>query len=241
MQAIIMAAGYGSRLGDLTKGQPKSFVEIEGKKLLDINLNMLRKHGIKEIVLVTGYRAELFEQLLGSDKDIHLVHNPFFEYTNVLGSFFVGMTYLDEDFVFLHADTICDPSILEDILTSEESAILPVELGECDEEAMKVYCEGCLVQSISKSIPLDVCNGEFIGIAKFSKSALKLLQDATAELMQEGFCKEYFEAAIQRAIDSKGLSAQIAPTKGRFWAEIDFPEDYQNAVNLISKELLDFK
>ena len=41
MQAIIMAAGKGSRLGDLTKGNPKSFVEINGKKLIEYNLEIL--------------------------------------------------------------------------------------------------------------------------------------------------------------------------------------------------------
>ena len=44
MQAIIMAAGKGSRLGTLTMGKPKSFAEIHGKKLIEYNLKLLQKY-----------------------------------------------------------------------------------------------------------------------------------------------------------------------------------------------------
>ena len=54
MQAIIMAAGKGSRLGSLTDGKPKSFVEIKKKKLIDYNLDLLRHYGVDEIIIVTG-------------------------------------------------------------------------------------------------------------------------------------------------------------------------------------------
>ena len=49
MQAIIMAAGKGSRLGKITEGKPKSFAEIKGKKLIEYNLQLLKKYGIEEM------------------------------------------------------------------------------------------------------------------------------------------------------------------------------------------------
>lgn len=58
MQAIIMAAGKGSRLGSLTKGKPKSFVEIKGKKLIEYNLQLLQKYHVDEIIIVTGYQTD---------------------------------------------------------------------------------------------------------------------------------------------------------------------------------------
>ena len=77
MQAIIMAAGKGSRLGSLTEGKPKAFAEIKGKKLIDYNLGLLEKYGIDEIIIVTGYKCEAFEELAGNNKNISLVYNPF--------------------------------------------------------------------------------------------------------------------------------------------------------------------
>ena len=58
MQAIILAAGKGSRLGELTNNKPKSFIEIKGKKLIEYNLDMLLKYGINDITIVTGYMSE---------------------------------------------------------------------------------------------------------------------------------------------------------------------------------------
>lgn len=58
MQAIIMAAGKGSRLGQLTKDKPKSFVEVKGIKLLEYNIALLHEYGITDIVVVTGYMSK---------------------------------------------------------------------------------------------------------------------------------------------------------------------------------------
>ncbi|MDF2565867.1 MAG: putative sugar nucleotidyltransferase, partial [Massilibacillus sp.] len=63
MQAIIMAAGKGSRLGEITNGKPKSFLEIKGKKLIEYNIQMLHKYGIHDITIVTGYQSEAFVEL----------------------------------------------------------------------------------------------------------------------------------------------------------------------------------
>ena len=63
MQAIIMAAGKGSRLSELTQGNPKPFIELHGKKLIEYNLEAVQKIGVKEIILVTGYKEEAFAEL----------------------------------------------------------------------------------------------------------------------------------------------------------------------------------
>ena len=83
MQAIIMAAGKGSRLGELTGGNPKSFVELHGKKLIEYNLDILRELGVEEIIVVTGYKRNAFAELTKNMPDVRLVYNPFFEMVNV--------------------------------------------------------------------------------------------------------------------------------------------------------------
>ena len=117
MQAIIMAAGKGSRLGSLTEGKPKSFVEIQGKKLIEYNLKLLENYHIDEIIIVTGYQNRKFEELTKDKKTIRLVYNPFYEMVNVLGSFYMGMHFLKDDFIYLHADTLCEPKLFEKLAT----------------------------------------------------------------------------------------------------------------------------
>lgn len=240
MQAILMAAGKGSRLGSMTTDIPKSFVEVKGKKLIDININMLKNHGINDIIIVTGCHAELFEQKFQSDNSIKLVYNPFYDFTNVLGSFFMGMNNLKEDFIYMHADTLCAPSILEDLLDSDADIALPVDTKPCDEEAMKVKCENGKIRYISKNLDPQTCNGEFIGVAKMKADVLGKLKKETIMLLRNKAFSEYFEAAVQCLLDTAGFRTAFVDTDNRFWAEIDFIEDYIRAANAIIPELYEF-
>ncbi len=230
MQAIIMAAGKGSRLGDLTKGKPKSFTEIKGKKLIDYNLALLKKYHVDEIVIVTGYQCEAFEELTAGEENICLVYNPFYEMVNVLGSFYMGMEALHDDFIYLHADTLCEPAIFEKLVKMDGDIILPVEYKQCDDEAMKVRSENGKVVQITKQMDTDQAEGEFIGMAAFRKKVIPTLKEKTKQLMKEKAFTEYFESVIQRIIDDKEeFSIKAVSTQGSFWAEIDFPEDYERA------------
>lgn len=230
MQAIIMAAGKGSRLGSLTEGNPKSFVEIKGKKLIEYNLQLLQRYGVDEIIIVTGYRCEAFEELTKDMKNVRLMYNPFYEMVNVLGSFYMGMEALHDDFIYLHADTLCDPSIFEKLLHIEADVVLPVDYKPCDEEAMKVRSESGKIVEITKQMPLDEAEGEFIGIAAFRKETIPALKAKTKQLLKEKEFMAYFESAIQRLIDEENFDIKPVPTDGAFWAEIDFMEDYEKAV-----------
>ena len=98
MQAIIMAAGKGSRLGKLTEDNPKCFLEINGVKVLDYIIALLHENNIYDIVIVTGYKHTIIEDYLKGIKGITFVYNPFYEFMNVLGSFFIaqGMVKTDD-------------------------------------------------------------------------------------------------------------------------------------------------
>lgn len=239
MQAIIMAAGRGSRLGKLTEGKPKSFAKIKGKKLIEYNLELLQHFGVDDIVIVTGFQCEDFEELTRGMKNVRLVYNPFYEMVNVLGSFYMGMEMLQDDFVYLHADTLCAPEIMEKLIHSDADVLLPVDYKECDEEAMKVRSENGRIVEITKKMSLDAAEGEFIGICSFKKEVLPALKEKTKQLLKEKAFMEYFESAIQRLIDEENFTIQAFPTGDAFWAEIDFIEDYERAVENIPDSLVD--
>lgn len=241
MQAIIMAAGKGSRLGELTGGNPKSFVEIHGKKLIEYNLDILRQLGVKEIIIVTGYRQDAFEELTKNMSDVRLVYNPFYEMVNVLGSFYMGMHDLHDDFLYLHADTLCDPGILEQLAQFPADMNLPVDYKVCDEEAMKVRSSNGKIVQITKQMPPEDADGEFIGIASFRQNVIPKLQAAVEKLLEEKQFSEYFEAAIQRLIDTEDYSIEPIPMDNAFWAEIDFKDDYEWAAANIPEYMYESK
>ena len=226
-----MAAGFGSRIAKITNNLPKSFLEINDEKLIERAIRLLRERDINDITVVTGYKSELFIELL--DENIKIVNNPLYFCTNVLGSFACGMVNLTDDFIFIHADTIFDETILDDLLTAKEAEItLPVDFKLCAEEEMKVTTENGNVKVIHKSIDLNIAEGEFIGVAKVTKSIFSELKDAVIEeLREKNNHQDYFEAAIQNLID-KGHSIRCIATDNRPWIEVDFPEDYDTAQKL---------
>jgi L-glutamine-phosphate cytidylyltransferase len=238
MQAIIMAAGKGSRLGKITENKPKSFIEIENRKLIEYNLELLDKYGIKDIIIVTGYKSEDFEELLKGRPGIRFEFNPFYDTTNVLSSFWFGQDYLKDDFIYMHADTLCDTSIFERLLDSNGEIVLPIDFGKCDEEAMKVRLKDGFVYEINKTMnPLDAA-GEFVGIAKIAGNCIPTLKKVTNRIMKEKKFSSFFEVALQEIIDSDKFKVTTVPTDGEFWCEIDFEEDFERAKRNISEELL---
>lgn len=239
MQAIIMAAGKGSRLGNLTEDKPKCFLEIEGIKLIEYNIALLHSYGIHDIVIVTGYMTEKMEEFAARIEGVKCIYNPFYEMVNVLGSFYMAQEYLKEDTIYMHADTLCAPEILETILHTEGDIVLPVEYKHCDEEAMKVVTENGRVTEISKLIPCEKAEGEFIGIAKLGKKVLPALRAAAKKLMMKKEFSSYFEGAIQELIN-EGNHHIVATNIGEcFWSEVDFLEDYQRATEQICENLVD--
>lgn len=214
----------------MTEEIPKAFLEVQGYKMIEYNIAMLHSFHIQDITIITGYRCELFEKLTEHINGIRCVFNPFYEMTNVLGSFYMGQNFLTEDFVYLHADTLCSPDIFKNMLDMQGDVILPVDFGSCDEEAMKVRTEGGKVTEINKTMRTLEAEGEFIGIEKISGRVLPDLKRASKELMKGKAFNAYFEAAIQRLVDMGRYEIKTISTKGMFWGEVDFLQDYQRVM-----------
>ena len=232
MQAIVLAAGMGTRIKALSDDMPKSMLEINGKPILLHIVDMLDAvPEISQIQVVTGYRSRVIEASVSNYRKVSTVYNPFYSYCNVMGSFWFGSSLLKEEFIFVHGDTIFEKSILSDLVASRSCCSLVVDFGEVDEEAMKVRLDDGALAQINKKIPCDDADGEFIGLAKFSVDALVYIQKYTLEEMQRGNLKNYFEDVLERMIEADAIgSLDIIPTAGRFWREIDFEDDYDFAV-----------
>lgn len=241
MQAIIMAAGRGSRLDSYTEDKPKCFLEIKGIKLIEYNIALLHANGVTDIVIVTGYMHEMIESYFENVEGIRFVYNPFYESMNVLGSFYMGQHAVknDTDLIYMHADTLCATEVFENMLCKEGDMVLPVDFRKCDEEAMKVKTENGKLVEISKQIPCNEAEGEFIGIAKISKNIIPELKDAVVRLMEEKVFNSYFEGVITELIKEKKYDLITIKTNGYFWGEIDFLEDYQKVEKTIPQKLVD--
>jgi L-glutamine-phosphate cytidylyltransferase len=237
MDALILAAGRGSRLGGLTDDRPKCLIDLGGGVTpLRFQAELLLAHGVERVAVVTGYRSAQVMAALHGYLDHHMeiteVWNPFWSVTNVIGSAWMASGELRGPFVYLHADTVFDPGILADMVADAGEAVLPIDFRPCEPEQMKAEVTDASVLHLSKDLPAERTAGEFIGIALFRGSAVEMIRRGMDNVMQRGGLGEYFEAAVNSAIDA-GLTVTALPTGGRAWTEIDFPEDLALAKRLL--------
>lgn len=238
MKAVILAAGKGSRINEVSKGHPKSLLELGNTTLLGKSLSSLEKSGIKELILITGYKKEEIENYVREKwKGIcTFIYNPIYETTNVLYSFSLAIPHLDSDFIFLHADTVFEHKILERLLNSDPTInpLFAIDKHSCEEEEMKVKIVKDLVIDISKEIDPKKCHGEFIGLARIPKSLISPIKEVSSYLFEQGKMFAFFESAIQELIFSHNLKVEILDITGLKWCEVDFPEDYERACGYFS-------
>ena len=127
MQAVILAAGQGSRLRPLTDHCPKCLVKVQGRSLLQYQLEALRTARISECVIVVGHRADQVRAAFGSrfgDLSITYVENDVFDRTNNIYSLWLARKAITQDVLLLEGDLIFDPELLVDLLDRMDQLIL---------------------------------------------------------------------------------------------------------------------
>ena len=245
MNAIILAAGSGSRLEQDTQDIPKALVDVNGKSILERQISLLRKHGINEIFIVTGYKKE--KHVL---KDVEYFFNPKYSETEQLASMMVAREKIYGDVLVIFGDIIFDSNILQQVLAANDNISIPIDLDweksyneRTDNPkslADKVLIsENKIVQISAKEIPLESKNveiGEFLGIIKFSTNASKIIIKKYEELEKShngkfhdanSLAKAKLVDILQELIDSKiDISPLVINGK---WCEIDTPKDLERA------------
>ena len=99
MNAIIIAAGVGTRLNPLTLSTPKPLIKIFGKPMIEKNIEYLLQEGIEEIVIVTGYMKDMFEYLRDKYKKVKLIYNPKYKEYNNIYSFYLVREFLKDSYI----------------------------------------------------------------------------------------------------------------------------------------------
>lgn len=119
MQALILAAGRGSRLSNCVRGKPKCLIEVGGKPLIDHQLNVLRSVGITRICVVTGYCAEQVSCFVA--RRGQCIENPDYAKTNSVYSLSLARGWVTGPFVMLNSDVLAHPEVYQRVMSAEES------------------------------------------------------------------------------------------------------------------------
>ncbi len=246
MQAIILAAGMGRRLGKLTKGNTKCMVEVNGVTLIERVLTQLSKLALSRVVLVIGYEGRKLREFVGSDYKglkIEYVENEIYDQTNNIYSLYLAKDKLrEDDTLLLESDLIFEDSLLPLIVNDSRPNLALVAKYESwmDGTMVSLDEDHNIVNFIPKSaFRYENINQYYktVNVYKFSKefSRTKYLPflEAYATMMGRN---EYYEQVLRVLVSLDKSSLKALPLTTEKWYEIDDVQDLDIASTLFSEK-----
>ncbi len=242
MRAIILAAGKGSRLGELTKNTPKGMLKLFGKTLIERQIEIYHKCGIDDITIVTGYKSEVI-----NFSGINYVKNQDFTTTNMNESLFCASEKLSDSVIISYTDIVFEQKMIQQMLQFSSDIGIAINLNWKKNydgrtlhplsEAENVLIENKKIIQIKKNISEKSSNqqiGEFLGIMKLSKKGGNILLQKYLELkenhvgafhMAKSLKDAYITDMLQEIVDS-GCDVLPVIVDGK-WREIDTLQDLE--------------
>ncbi|MCK4654286.1 MAG: phosphocholine cytidylyltransferase family protein [Candidatus Cloacimonetes bacterium] len=236
MKAIILAAGIGKRLQQISEGLPKSMIKIGKSSIIHHQIESCLRVGITKFIIVLGYKKKKIEKHVLekiNEKQVVFVENPVYDKTNTLYSLWLTRNYFNEDFIYFNADVLFQKTLLEKIVNKSNHSELLLETKSCLHEEVKIIIdENSRILEIGKNLDVAKCAGEFIGIGKFKKDVLPKFAEYLQFGVDTGQSNNYFEYAVNLLV--KDVILKAVPTDGVPCIEIDFPEDLEKAKEMFS-------
>ena len=243
-KAIIIAAGLGSRLGELTKDTPKCMLELNGKSILQHQLDSYDANGIADVSVVRGYKKEKISQ-----GDLTYYENPDFENNNILNSLLYAEPAINGNVIISYSDIVFSPLVVGRLMECNADISIVVDVDwrgryvnrqahPIEEAESVIFDANHSVVDIGKIMisPGDV-HGEFIGMMKFTPRGAEVFKRHFYRAKELFWGKPYQRAiTFQKAYitdilkDMAELGVHIQTVLiEQGWQEIDTIEDFENA------------
>lgn len=247
MRAIILAAGRGKRLIPHTNSKPKAMLEFGNKPLIQYSIDNLRKVGIADITIITGYKSEMI-----NIPNVRYIHNEKFAETNMVYTLFCAEAVMDDNLIISYSDIIFEPKVLQKLLQSKDEITVVVddnwqELWELksnnplnDAETLRLNKKNYILEIGAKPKDLNQIDSQYIGLLKFSKKGIRILKKIYHELKDANrqeivirgrtFNQLYMTDVLQLLIDN-GHKVKGVRIKGG-WLELDSKEEYEKLLDM---------
>lgn len=232
MKAIILAAGRGSRMKNLTDERPKCLVEFRGKPLLEWQLEALREAGIDEIAIVTGYRRELLTY-----KGLAEFNNPRWAETNMVSSLACAHEWLQaERCIVSYSDIFYEASAVKSLMVSEARLAVTYDphwlklwekrFGDplLDAETFRLNTDGTLAEIGNKPKSVAEIQGQYMGLLLFTPVGWEEVLRIRAGLTSIECDQMHMTGTLQRVIEGSRIAIEAVPYE-LSWGEVDSAED----------------
>lgn len=227
MQAVILAAGRGTRMGDLVEGTPKVMLEVAGKPLLQHKLDALPE-AIGEVILVVGYLGSVIQRYFGGEYNGKRIlyafqENPVAGTADALNQ---AQGVLQGKFVVMMGDDLYAKEDVEECIKHEWAILVQKrdDLGS----AAKVIARGGRITSIKEA-------GEHKGGAGHVNTGLYVLDERYFGYSPVPKAPGSSELGLPQTIMQAAKDIKITPVEATFWMQITAPEDLEKAEQFLTK------
>jgi len=255
MKAIILAAGQGTRLAKYTENLPKGMLRVRGKTIIERQIELYRKCGIEEIVIVRGYAGESIRY-----KGVRYYTNEDYANTNMVESLLTAENEFNSDVIVSYSDIVFSEKMLRGMMaaTGDFSVAVDVDWQEYwqerygrvdfDTESLTIDEEGNITSLGVENSPLDEINARYVGLLKFSRHGLQVIQMIMEEAHRLGDNEPWQQSGrpVRKAHMTDLLQIIIetgehvrAEKFHHGWIEFDTNEDYEIACNWAKSGKLD--
>lgn len=241
MKVLILGAGQGKRLLPLTQDIPKALLDIGGSRLIERQIEAFVACGVKEFVVVTGYRSDLMVETLAQAETkfpgvtIRTVQNPFYAVSDNLASCWMARHEMDGDFIQVNGDNLFRSDMVEALLNAPHAPAIAVinHKESYDADDMKVMLDAGRLAEIGKTLPLEAVDAEAVGIYLFrSEGARDYRRALEAAMLEPSGLRQWFPSAIGAM--AKSTEVRVCAIDGLEWCEVDFAVDLQQARQMVA-------
>ena len=233
MKVILLNSGMGTRLGDLTKNNPKSMVKInENETIFSRAISILSKFDINEFIITTGYLNDILKEYAIKnfpDVNFTFVHNPVYDKTNYIKSIdLIGD--IEEDVILLHGDLVFEVETAEKIINSKKSSVVVDSTIPIPKDDFKAK----IVDSHVKYIGVDYFNDDAISCQPFyflRNEDWKIWKNKIRDFCSEGNTNVYAENALNTLTDEIIIDA--LDVKGKLCMEVDTKDDLSRVKEIL--------
>lgn len=173
--AVIMAAGLGTRFGQMTEKIPKGFVPFKGEPMVVNSIRTLIDCGIKRIIIGTGYKKEVYEELKAEYPQIECVYSPRYAETNSMYTLWNCREAIgDDEFILLESDLVFEKKAISSLIEcTYDNAMLITPVTKFQDQYYVEMDRNCILSNCSTDKTQLKASGELVGIHKLSNSFYK--------------------------------------------------------------------
>lgn len=226
-KAIILAAGR-----NVDFDIPVAGLKINDTTLIERNINILRKNGIEDIIVIVGYKSEVLKGKL-INYDLTIIENKDYKWTGTMESLATAESFINDDFILIESDIVIEEAGIKEIIEYplRDCILITAESGSGDEAFVEIRDDK--IYKISKDIAqLNRIDGEMIGISKISYDFYNKMLEAYKYNKNPYMNYEYMILDI-----SKTYSVGYVKIDNLLWHEIDNKEHYTYVINKLLRRI----